>query len=306
MLKRSNKMKELIHQGKKLISKNGFDIIECANCGFTHALPISSPEELERIYKNEYYDKDKPLYFQRMEEDRKWWEMTYHERYEKIEEKLGRKGRILDVGSGPGLFLEIGRERGWECVGLEPSRQAAEYSRTKGLDIREEFLTEESVRGLGLFDAVHMSEVLEHISDPIKFLNTTKKLIKKGGIISIIVPNDNNAFQLVAVEVNSIEPWWIIPPYHINYFYPKTLKNLVEKIGFCNCYVTTTFPIDIFLLMGDNYVGNDELGRSCHLKRKLFELNLLKVGASSLKYDFYKKLSELGLGREIIAFAEKI
>src|SRR3989344_8807915 len=35
-------------------------------------------------------------------------------------------GRLLDIGSGAGLFLQIAKQNGWEVVGIEPSSVAAE------------------------------------------------------------------------------------------------------------------------------------------------------------------------------------
>ncbi len=291
------------HKGNCHLSKNGFDIIECESCGFIHAFPLPTEDELERIYKNEYYDKDKPLYFKRMEEDRVWWEMTYNERYEKIEEKLGKKGRILDVGSGPGLFLEVGQKRGWECVGLEPSRQAAKYSKDKGLNIIEDFLTTDLVLKMDKFDAIHMSEVLEHIKSPEDFIRNVKHLMNPGGVISITVPNDFNPFQVAFIKTTELDPWWVCPPYHINYFTVKSISDFLNKLGFIGIETETTFPIDLFLLMGDNYIGNDVIGRACHSKRMNFEKNMSKSGMSRVKQDIYKKLSEQGLGREVTATA---
>ena len=50
-------------------SVNGFDIIECASCGFKHIVPIPSFEELQEIYREEYYSQEKPVYLERHRED---------------------------------------------------------------------------------------------------------------------------------------------------------------------------------------------------------------------------------------------
>ena len=69
--------------------------------------------------------------------------------------------------------------------------------------------------------------------------------------------------------------------------------------------VETTFPIDLFLLMGDNYVGHDELGRACHAKRKMFEMNLARAGMTPFKQTLYKQLAALGVGRDVFVVARK-
>ena len=107
------------HQGKCLDSANGFDVIDCECCHFKHIVPLPSAEELEKIYKFEYYTQEIPLYIQRYTEDLDWWNSVYKERYDEFENFLpSNRRRILDVGSGPGYFLLHGKKRGWNTLGI--------------------------------------------------------------------------------------------------------------------------------------------------------------------------------------------
>lgn len=294
------------HAGTVLDSVKGFDVIECEPCGFSHIVPIPGIEELDEVYRKEYYSTEKPLYLERYREDLDWWNLTYNERYDKFEEVLApARRRILDVGSGPGYFLLQGKKRGWETVGIEPSKQAARHSKDLGLNIVEEFLSEDTAEGLGKFDVVHMSAVLEHIPDPGWMIELCKNLLNPGALICIVVPNDYNPFQLALRKACAFDRWWVAPPHHINYFSHDSLSQLLVKNGFEIVDHTTTFPMELFLLMGDNYVGNDQLGRHCHSKRKAFELNLEKADNSKLKHEMYKALTSLGAGREVQIIAKK-
>jgi len=279
-------------------------VIECEPCGFKHVLPVPTAEELGNIYRHEYYAAEKPLYLERAREDLDWWNLVYGERYDTFEERLPcDRRRILDVGSGPGFFLLHGKQRGWITKGIEPSAQAAAHSRQLGLDIIEDFLTDDTAARLGKFDVVHMSEVLEHIPDPVGMLNRARGLLLPGGILCVIVPNDYNPFQAALREVCGYEPWWVAPPHHLNYFGFESLSRLVERCGYDVVLREATFPIDLFLLMGDNYVGNGSLGQACHAKRKMFEANLAKAGMKALKRLIYRTLADAHVGREIVLFA---
>ena len=132
---------KLEHNGAVLDSKNGFDVIDCYECGFKHVVPIPSSEELEEVYRNEYYSDEKPFYIDHYLEDKRWWDIVYKRRFDIFEKHLDKDSRkILDIGSGPGLFLLLGQKLGWSVKGIEPSRDAAKYSREKlGLDIDEIF-----------------------------------------------------------------------------------------------------------------------------------------------------------------------
>ncbi len=293
------------HKGSVLYSVDGYDVIDCRECGFKHILPIPSESELHAIYREDYYAKEKPLYIQRYTEDIEWWNLVYDGWLDTLEELVpaGRR-RILDVGSGPGLFLLRARQRGWDTLGVEPSAQAAEHARSLGLEIIQEPFSEHLASGLGTFGAVTMTEVLEHIPDPAALLHTVRPLLEPGGALLVTVPNDDNPFQRVAVQILGKPAWWIAPPHHINYFTPETLTGLVERCGFTVELCEGTFPIDLFLLMGRDYIGNDTEGRRCHRMRMQFEKNLSKAGLGELRRKFYRALITLGIGREVTVFAK--
>jgi SAM-dependent methyltransferase len=295
------------HVGPVLDSKNGFDIIDCEICGFKHATPVPTEKELEEIYRHEYYTEEKPLYIERFKEDLDWWNIAYGDRYDTFEAELpADRRRILDIGSGPGYFLKHGKDRGWDVLGVEPSARAAEHSRILGLDIIEEFLDAGLAKKLGIFDAIHMSEVLEHIPQPASLLHMSHALLNPGGMICIVVPNDYSPFHRALREGHGFEPWWVAPPHHLNYFDLESTETLLRKTGFEIVLREATFPIDIFLLMGDNYLGNDPVGRECHGKRKQFEQSLFKAGMNGLKRELLRELAKLGIGREICVYARKV
>lgn len=293
------------HKGTVVGKFKDFEIIDCQLCDYKHAIPLPTAEDLEHIYSDEYYSIEKPLYIERYLEDKVWWDLTYEQRYSLFESHLQMNSRsILDVGSGPGLFLAKGKDLGWTVKGIEPSRQAAEYSQTKlELDVEEVFLDVDVAQNIGKFDVVNLGEVIEHLPDPEEMLRITNSILNDNGLILIIVPNDFNPFQTLLNESCGYPPWWIAPPHHLNYFDKDSLSRMLDRCGFDVVHVETTFPIDMFLLMGENYIGNDEIGRSCHKKRMNFDSNLSKNPILNTK--LRKAFAELDLGRELVVLARK-
>jgi len=288
------------HSGTLLDTKNGFDIIDCLACGYAHATPMPSEKELEEIYRHEYYTEEKPLYIEHFVEDLEWWNLAYGDRYDTLESALpADRRRILDIGSGPGYFLKHGKDRGWQTLGIEPSLRAAAHSKELGLEIIEDFLNEELATQLGQFDVVHMSEVLEHIPNPLELLRIARDLLAPGGMLCVVVPNDYSPFQKALRTASDFQPWWVAAPHHLNYFNFETAAALVTKVNFEVTLTEATFPIDLFLLMGDNYVDNNELGRHCHAKRKEFEKRLAAAGMNDLKRNLLRSFAQLGVGREV-------
>jgi len=294
------------HGGEVVASANGFDVIECVQCGFKHIIAIPTEEELEQVYRDNYYTQEKPLYLERYHADLEWWNTVYNRRYEVLEQHLlPSQRKLLDIGSGPGYFLLNGKNRGWDVKGVEPSLQAAEYSKGLDLDVENLFYTEQSASNLGMFDVVNMGEVLEHIPNPFALLKLVHKQLNVGGVACLIVPNDFNPLQLVLRDHMGFSPWWVAPPHHINYFNFRSLNTLLVRCGFKVIHQESTFPIDIFLLMGENYIGNDEVGRECHSKRMIFEKKIIGAGRSEILNQLYTSFAEQNLGREVVIFASR-
>jgi len=295
------------HTGVVLHKHGKYEIISCNECGFKHVIPLPSDEELNKIYKEEYYTSEKPNYIEKYQKDIEWWNLIYQYRYNLFESFLNNDERkILDIGSGPGHFLKTGKSRGWDVKGLEPNIDASKYSSNLGVDIIRDFFTNEISEQIGLFDVINLGEVLEHLIDPTEFLFRVKYNLNKNGLISIIVPNDYNPFQMILHHNLNFNPWWLAPPYHLNYFSFDSLKILLEKVGFKVLNSESTFPIDIFLLMNDNYIGDEVKGREVHEKRKAFEIALLNSKNERLMNTLYQEFAKLNIGREIFIIAQNI
>ena len=99
--------------------------------------------------------------------------------------------------------------------------------------------------------------------------------------------------------------WWLAPPHHLNYFDFESLEGALTRLGLKLAERTTSFPMEAFLMMGDNYVGDATLGRACHNKRKNFDLAFEKSGLTHLRREFYRSLAKLGIGREAVVIAVK-
>ena len=90
---------------------------------------------------------------------------------------------------------------GWEVFGIEPSQIAAKHAENKGLSIIEDFFQNMDFSSLGKFDVIHMKNLLEHTSSPVKILEKCKSILSDQGILIIEVPNDFNPLQDIAQKI---------------------------------------------------------------------------------------------------------
>ena len=292
------------HNGPRIAHQGAHDIIDCFTCGFRHALPLPDPAALEREYRENYYAEEKPNFIAHAGEDQAWFELAQNDRLDIFEKLLpASRRRLLDIGCGPGFFLKTAMARGWAGHGIEPSRQAAAHARELGAAVTEGFFGKDSA--LGLFDAINLTNVLEHVPDPIAILSAAPALLEPGGVLCVGVPNDFSPFQIAARSAMNTGDWWVAPPHHLNYFDFDSLSALLSRLGMDVRERTTSFPMEAFLMMGENYTSDPALGRACHNKRKRFDFAFEAAGLRETRRDFYRAMAKLGIGREAVVIATK-
>lgn len=287
------------------IKINGYTIINDKIKQYIHIEPVPTEKELEKVYKNEYYQKEKTDYIDNTLKDLDWWNTVYHDKYEIFNKYIEKNNRrILDIGSGSGHFLNFGHKLGWNCLGIEPSKDASEYSKKFGFQVINDSFKNKLLKNRK-FEVIHMNQVLEHIPNPEILLSNIKSYLEIGGLICITVPNDFSILQELLHNQEHFKQWWISPPHHLNYFTVDSLSSLIEKLDFKIILKESSFPLEFFLLMDEDYINNPELGRVIHTKRKAFDLKLSKFN-NDKKREFYQAMANLGFGRTITIYAKKV
>lgn len=299
---------EPAHEGPVIDRANGHDIIECIPCGFRHVVPLPGAETLAGLYRETYYADTKPSYLVHAREDAAWSALADADRLAAMEDLLAGEAkaplRLIEIGSGPGFFLAEAMRRGWNAIGFEPSAQAAAHARSLGATVREEFFTAAAAHDWGAVDAIHLNNVLEHVPDPARILSEAVACLGPNGVLCVSVPNDYNGLQR-AVRAAGTRPWWLAPPHHLNYFSFVSLERLLRRIGAEPQQRLTSFPMELFLLMGDDYVDDPSLGRACHKRRVRSDQTLEALDEGETRRRLYRALAEAGLGRDATVIARR-
>lgn len=285
--------------------------------GYKSLYPIPKQEELDRYYKEKYYEdllkrastqEAKLLNEDNLEDNKEynWYRNTYYkDAKEIIESFIHRKGEIIDIGCGDGRFLSYMKKSGWKCKGVEPATIAYESAVNRGIDVvncmAEDILKKEE-KLKGNFDVANITGLLELVSNPVDIVKLCNKLLKENGLLRLHEINDFNVFHVVAVENLGIKEFWISQPDHINYFDKDSLTKILKYCGFEIKYMMGDFPMEMFLLMNYNYVEKKELGSRCHEARVAFESNI----SDKVRRKLYETLANEGIGRNIIFYAQKV
>jgi SAM-dependent methyltransferase len=137
------------------------------------------------------------------------------------------KKRVLDVACGAGYGAEFMTRRwGAESVdGVDVSPEAIEQAKKLFGSTRNRFHCSDVAQlgalfGDAKFDLITSLETIEHLTDPVGFLQTLKKLLAPGGTIILSCPNDH--WYYVAPEQKN--------PFHIRKYTFEEFRATTEAV----------------------------------------------------------------------------
>ncbi len=274
--------------------------------GFLKAESMPDRKSLLNLYEAEYYEamQDHDRRFQESDDERmerEWQRRTFHKDIIDILVSLNSGTRVLDLGAGLGELVESFDESGFDAAGVELSKTAVYFAKGKNRNVMQGDIESFSAQSeqQQAWDAVLLLKVLEHTPNPSDILSAVLRLVKPGGLVVIQIPNDFSALQEMAEKTIEPKEWWVSLPHHLHYFNFETLRAFLEGRGLNIEYQYSDFPMELFLMMGDDYVSDPKVGPKLHAKRRSLEMAL----TDTIRQKMYTAFAEIGIGRSATIFA---
>lgn len=137
-------------------------------------------------------------------------------------------GALLDVGCGGGRFLNRMQKRGWQVEGSDFDEQATKKVTTRyGIKTHVGDLSQCALPS-NSFDAITMSQTIEHLYTPDATLRECLRILKPGGLLVMTTPNVNS---IAASEFGVHWRGWEAPR-HLHLFSVESLQRLTQRAGF--------------------------------------------------------------------------
>lgn len=210
-------------------SKYGFKWSICRDCGFLQLRTQLDRRALNSFYKSGEYQSlcmggiDEHSHFL-LEKN------TMSRIFISVFESLGinfQDKKVLEIGCGSGGIISALSEKGMECAGYDLDRAKIEAGKkfgVKGLFCADAMDSDVDV---SKFEFIIISNVLEHLYDPLVFLKELNgKLINNSQKVIIDVPNVDGISHYGEYTSDFFHVS------HLWYFSPITLRSMLERSGF--------------------------------------------------------------------------
>ena len=146
--------------------------------------------------------------------------------------------RILDIGCGGGLLSEPMARLGADVVGADAAERnipvARVHAEQSGLKIDYRHTTAEVLAEASeQFDAVLNMEVVEHVADPLAYLNACQTLLKPAGLMVCSTINRNPKSYAMAILGAEVVMRWLPRGTHewSKFITPDELFDLIRAAG---------------------------------------------------------------------------
>jgi len=145
--------------------------------------------------------------------------------------------RVLDVGCATGRLGErLSLEKGCYVVGLEIDPEMGEIAKKRCAEVIVGDI--EELRDLpfpeGFFDVIVFADSLEHMRDPLKVLENTRRFLKDEGSLIASIPNIALIVSRVGLLLGRFNyaQYGVLDKNHLRFFTLKTAKALIEGAGY--------------------------------------------------------------------------
>ena len=207
------------------VTKYGFNMDKCADCGLLFCNPYPTDKQLHYYYNSEMKKFENEFFMESFEKR----VQIFLPRIELIK-KYKSRGALLDVGSSIGIFVEALNQSTHEfnitCCDI--SLDACKRLEARYPDVKVFNLDYRLLGDANKYDVMTMWDTVEHIVDQNKLFSSVRDVLLSDGLFIFSTPN-TNSFEWITAQKNHIQ---ILPPGHVNLMNIGNISILMDRHGF--------------------------------------------------------------------------
>lgn len=219
----SEELQKYLKTKDYFFTKEEYFLEKCNVCHLVFTNPKPAERELSKYYKTEKYLSHNATSSNPITLIYKSVRNVSIKRKFRLISSFIKQGSILDIGCGTGELLAYFKRKNWKVSGVEPDANARLMAKKiNKIDIENlEYLEKIEENSL---DVITMWHVLEHVNNLHKRLETIKKMLKKGGIAFIAVPN------ILSHDAQYYKEYWagLDVPRHLYHFSSQSMENILS------------------------------------------------------------------------------
>ena len=196
-------------------------ICRCCNCWLEFLSPQPDISVLDAIYNTDYYGswgiKDNYENVKNMKQATFDWIINMIKPYK-------RTGKLLDIWCATWFFMDIAQKKWFDVYWVDISREAVEKAQSIFWENRVFNMSIDDFDIQIKFDVIVMTDLLEHVFDPLKTLQQIRKFLTEDGIVVVLSPHSDSLSRKLMGKYRvqfKLE--------HLYYFTDKSIKSLCNK-----------------------------------------------------------------------------
>ena len=210
-----------IRDGKKSYSRNKIKIFFCLNCETRYKL-VRSKKYLDNVIFRKKYDGEASI--------KKYYSFNEKRELNKFKnffKKINFKNKkVLEHNCGGGSILKQIKKKTKFVAGVD-SFYYKDYLTKNGIKYFPNI--NQIIKENKKFDVILSLGEIEHKYDPVLFLKSLKKILKKNSLLIVRIPNFDNIYRFTLNDIFLKDDYRTS---HNFYFNENSLDYLFKKVGF--------------------------------------------------------------------------
>lgn len=223
-----------------LLKGKEFKYVSCEACVLKYLHPIPDITEIVAMYEPSYHhDKIDKTITKKIYQRQSGIRFNYGIQFDLINKYAGNNATLLDYGCGDGNFMANAQNNGYMCDGVEYDHDYIKLLREGFSDSNIYHVNDFFSNKILTYDVVRMSNVLEHLIQPIGIINNLLPHLKPGGILLIEGPLEanisvSNLYRDLYLKIKrKFNPGFVFhaPPYHIIMSNAKNQRDFFKQFN---------------------------------------------------------------------------